>query len=178
MDCRAQRRLGQWQLSTFFASGPPQTRYDFGLEGGHNIGDDFDRGTAEIEPWGSVSAALIGYSGNGSPGALTVSDGTHTANIAILGNYSLANFIASSDGHGGTSVVDPPLAGGNALYTSTDPAGSQAGLNQQVAMLSQSMTSFAPSDGGGGGTSEDAPLGYYAGQLPNLAQPVANQQHV
>jgi len=122
--------------------------------------------------------ALIGYSGGNSPGTLTVSDGTHTANIALLGNYSLANFIASSDGHGGTSVVDPPLAGGNALYTSIDPAGWQAGLNQQVAMLSQSMASFASSDGGSGGTSENAPFGYYASQLPNLAQPVANQQHV
>jgi T5SS/PEP-CTERM-associated repeat protein len=53
--------------------------------------------------------ATIGYSGNNSPGTLTVSDGTHTASIALLGNYSLGNFTASSDGHGGTSVVDPPI---------------------------------------------------------------------
>ena len=51
----------------------------------------------------------IAYSGNNSPGTLTVSDGTHTANIALDGNYSLANFTASSDGHGGTFVIDPPL---------------------------------------------------------------------
>ena len=44
--------------------------------------------------------ATIGYSGNNSPGTLTVSDGTHTASIALLGNYSLANFTASSDGGG------------------------------------------------------------------------------
>src|SRR5258707_3003198 len=53
--------------------------------------------------------ATIGYSGNNSPGVLTVSDGTHTASLALLGNYSLANFTASSDGNGGTSVIDPPL---------------------------------------------------------------------
>ena len=53
--------------------------------------------------------ATISYSGNNSPGTLTVSDGTHTANIALEGNYSLANFIAYSDGHGGTPVIDPPL---------------------------------------------------------------------
>jgi hypothetical protein len=53
--------------------------------------------------------ATIGYSGNNSPGTLTVSDGTHTASVALLGNYSLGNFTASSDGHGGTSVVDPPI---------------------------------------------------------------------
>ena len=52
--------------------------------------------------------ATITYSGNNWPGTLTVSDGTHTANIALQGNYSLANFTASSDGHGGTMVIDPP----------------------------------------------------------------------
>jgi hypothetical protein len=52
--------------------------------------------------------AKISYSGNNSPGTLTVSDGTHTASVALSGNYSLANFTASSDGHGGTAVVDPP----------------------------------------------------------------------
>ena len=38
--------------------------------------------------------ATIAYSGSNSPGTLTVSDGTHTANIALTGNYSLANFTA------------------------------------------------------------------------------------
>jgi hypothetical protein len=42
-----------------------------------------------------------------SGGTLTV---THTANIALLGNYLASTFGASSDGHGGTSVVDPPAA--------------------------------------------------------------------
>jgi hypothetical protein len=53
--------------------------------------------------------AHISYSGNNSPGTLSVSDGTHIANIALDGIYSLANFTASSDGHGGTLVIDPPL---------------------------------------------------------------------
>ena len=53
--------------------------------------------------------ATIAYSGANSSGTLTVSDGTHTASIALTGNYSLANFTASSDGHGGTIVVDPPV---------------------------------------------------------------------
>ncbi|OKO90678.1 hypothetical protein AC629_04245 [Bradyrhizobium sp. NAS80.1] len=55
------------------------------------------------------AGAKISYSGDNSPGTLTVSDGTHTASVALLGNYSLANFTAASDGHGGTSVVDPPV---------------------------------------------------------------------
>ena len=59
--------------------------------------------------------ATITYSGNNSPGTLTVSDGTHTANIALQGNYSLANFTAYSDGHGGTSIIDPPTYVGTGL---------------------------------------------------------------
>jgi hypothetical protein len=39
---------------------------------------------------------------------LTVTDGTHTANLTLLGQYSTANFTLSSDGHGGTLITDPP----------------------------------------------------------------------
>ena len=41
-----------------------------------------------------------------------MSDGAHTANIALLGNYMASVFVAQSDGQGGTSVVDPPALGG------------------------------------------------------------------
>ena len=50
------------------------------------------------------------FAGTSSAGTLTVTDGSHTANIALLGNYLASTFVASSDGHGGTLVVDPPLA--------------------------------------------------------------------
>jgi hypothetical protein len=43
---------------------------------------------------------------------LHVTDGTHTANIALMGNYMASTFVASSDGRGGTLVVDPPAATG------------------------------------------------------------------
>jgi hypothetical protein len=49
-------------------------------------------------------------------------------------------------------------------------------LNQQIALLSQSMATFSPSDGGGSGTPKNA-LAHEPGQLLNFAQPVANQQH-
>ena len=55
------------------------------------------------------------YSGDASGGTLSVSDGTHMANIALLGNYLASTFTASSDGHGGTNVVDPPTTGQVAL---------------------------------------------------------------
>jgi len=45
------------------------------------------------------------FSGNASGGTLTVTDGTHTAGIALIGNYLGATFVTSSDGRGGTFVV-------------------------------------------------------------------------
>ena len=45
-------------------------------------------------------------------GTLHVTDGAHSANVALIGNYMASVFVPSSDGHGGTSVVDPPALGG------------------------------------------------------------------
>jgi hypothetical protein len=48
------------------------------------------------------------YSGTTASGTLTVTDGTHTAHIKLVGDYTTAGaFTLSSDGHGGTKVVDP-----------------------------------------------------------------------
>src|SRR5262249_39670267 len=51
------------------------------------------------------------YSGTSTGGTLSVSDGTHNAQIALLGNYLASVFVASSDGHGGTNVVGLPKTG-------------------------------------------------------------------
>jgi hypothetical protein len=45
-------------------------------------------------------------------GKLHVTDGTNSADIALIGNYMASVFVASSDGHSGTSVVDPPALSG------------------------------------------------------------------
>jgi autotransporter passenger strand-loop-strand repeat protein len=47
--------------------------------------------------------------GGNTSGTLTVTDGTHTANLTLLGLYSTANFTLSSDGGGGTFVRDPAV---------------------------------------------------------------------
>ncbi|HEY2179971.1 MAG TPA: hypothetical protein VGH15_15480, partial [Caulobacteraceae bacterium] len=52
------------------------------------------------------------YSGTATSGTLTVTDGTHTAKITLLGNYVGHTFTPSSDGHGGTKVVDPATSAG------------------------------------------------------------------
>jgi hypothetical protein len=127
--------------------------------------------------------ATIRYTGSNSPGTLTVSDGTHTASFALLGNYSLGNFTASSDGHGGTSVVDPPLpssqtGGSPPEYLAQDPADWFGAVDQQMAVWAQHMASAFPSSGFGTGvTSTVGPSGWGGSQLSGLAQPLENQQH-
>jgi hypothetical protein len=51
------------------------------------------------------------YTGNSSGGVLTVSDAqNHVAHIALSGNYTGSTFSLSSDGHGGTIVIDPVVS--------------------------------------------------------------------
>jgi hypothetical protein len=50
------------------------------------------------------------YTGTSSGGTLTVTDGMHTANIALLGQYTAASFVTSADAFGGTLIHDPPPA--------------------------------------------------------------------
>jgi probable HAF family extracellular repeat protein len=50
------------------------------------------------------------YNSSGpNTGTLAVKEGASTINIALLGNYMANSFVASSDGHGGTVVSEPPL---------------------------------------------------------------------
>jgi hypothetical protein len=47
------------------------------------------------------------FSGNAGGGTLTVTNGTQTANVTLQGDYLSSSWTLSSDGHGGTIVVDP-----------------------------------------------------------------------
>src|SRR6202022_3392819 len=47
------------------------------------------------------------YLGNATGGTLTVTDGKNTGKIALQGNYLSSTWTLSSDGKGGTVVVDP-----------------------------------------------------------------------
>jgi autotransporter passenger strand-loop-strand repeat protein len=56
---------------------------------------------------------------------LTIVSGAQTATIALLGDYEGSTFVASSDGHGGTSIVDPSPArsiGAQSLHALTTAA--------------------------------------------------------
>jgi len=49
----------------------------------------------------------VAYSGTTLSGTLTVQDGTHVAQLNLLGNYLAATFTSASDGHGGTLITEP-----------------------------------------------------------------------
>jgi hypothetical protein len=62
----------------------------------------------DLRDIGFVSAGEASFSGTTNSGVLTVSDGPHTANITLIGDYTGSTFVASSDGHGGVTIVGPP----------------------------------------------------------------------
>ena len=59
---------------------------------------------ADVSYGANTTATFLG---NTNGGILTVTNGTNTANIALQGNYLSSNWTLSSDGNGGTLVVDP-----------------------------------------------------------------------
>ncbi|MDQ2860406.1 MAG: hypothetical protein M3T55_06695 [Pseudomonadota bacterium] len=67
------------------------------------------------------------FSGTASSGTLTVTDGAHTAKITLIGDYRTSTFTASSDGHGGTTVVDPQAGAPSPLPIIAAMAGLGAG---------------------------------------------------
>ncbi len=58
----------------------------------------------------SAATASLNYTANadGTGGVLTVSDGTHAANIVLQGQYDAAEFQYSANATGGTSVTLVP----------------------------------------------------------------------
>jgi hypothetical protein len=82
-------------------------------------------------------------------GVLTVSDGTHTANLDFNGDYELANFKFSADGHGGTTVYDPPVTGESAptagditKYAPADNATTDTIATDRATFLKDTVTNF------------------------------------
>jgi probable HAF family extracellular repeat protein len=59
---------------------------------------------------GFGASTTIGFVPNasGTGGTLTVGDGTHTASLALLGQYMASTFVTSADGHGGTLITETP----------------------------------------------------------------------
>jgi probable HAF family extracellular repeat protein/autotransporter passenger strand-loop-strand repeat protein len=68
--------------------------------------------------FGNTTKVSFQEAKNHLSGTMTVTDGTHTANLTLLGQYSTGNFSLASDSHGGTVVTDPLVgsSGHEALF--------------------------------------------------------------
>ena len=109
--------------------------FDFTGTGSLATSDVFD-----LKDIVSTSATEF-YSGNAASGTLKVSDGQgDTANISLVGNYLSATFSLSSDGHGGTLVIDPPAGpvtegDGSGRIANTTQLGAVNGQNRAPALI-------------------------------------------
>jgi autotransporter passenger strand-loop-strand repeat protein len=79
-----------------------------GTVAGLALGDYLD--LRDISFISGTTSATFSEAVSNTSGTLTVSDGTHIANLTLLGQYVTAQFHVTNDGHGGTVVTDPPLA--------------------------------------------------------------------
>ena len=52
---------------------------------------------------------------NGVQGTLHVTDGTHSADLTLVGHYVTGNFTLHDDGSGHVLIVDPPVHGSSDL---------------------------------------------------------------
>jgi hypothetical protein len=74
--------------------------------------------------------------GKNLSGTLTVTDGMHTANLTLLGQYAAGQYTSATDGHGGTLIGDPPPAqrGVATLRTDFQPLPIMAGENWRTSL--------------------------------------------
>ena len=64
--------------------------------------------------FGAGTTETFTEAGNHLSGTLTVTDGTHTANLTLLGQYSTGDFSLAQDRFTGTLVTDPPSSASTA----------------------------------------------------------------
>jgi hypothetical protein len=124
----------------------------FSLTGGTSL---------DLRDIGFTSSGEATFSGTATSGTLTVTDGTHTAHITLMGDYLSSTFIASSDGQGGVTVIDPTQGG-----SASTPAPRPTAAGQLF------IAAMAGLGGGDGPVTQSAETWRLAGQA--LAAPRAH----
>jgi hypothetical protein len=69
--------------------------------------------TLDFTEIGFAAVEPPSFSGTATGGTLTITDGTHVANVNLIGDFLNSSWTVSSDGNGGTTLVDPPLLSPN-----------------------------------------------------------------
>ena len=95
-DQRLQFLRGSGELELAQSQTYTAAVYGFSTAGGTSL---------DLRDIGFVGVGEASFSGTASKGVLTVTDGTHTAHITLVGNYLSAAFTAANDGHGGTVIT-------------------------------------------------------------------------
>jgi len=111
--------------SVSFASGATgELKLDASSQFNGQIAGFTGQNLLDLADIGFGSNTTLGYTANSgnTGGTLTVSDGTHQANVALLGQYVAANFAMSADGFGGTLVVNPPATTLASTLTQPQPS--------------------------------------------------------
>ncbi|MGD0721624.1 MAG: NF038122 family metalloprotease [Roseiarcus sp.] len=95
----------------FAASGGGTLRLDASVPFGGLIAGFGQPEHLDLSDIGFGSSTQFGFTEAASnlSGTLMVTDGLHTANLTLLGQYVTAQFTSASDGHGGTLIGDPPV---------------------------------------------------------------------
>ncbi|HEV2155270.1 hypothetical protein [Bradyrhizobium sp.] len=57
--------------------------------------------------FGETTALAYAANAENTGGTLTITNGTHTASLHLLGQYSAADFALAADGHGGSVITNP-----------------------------------------------------------------------
>jgi hypothetical protein len=90
------------------------------------------------------------YSGTASGGTLTVSNGTNSVKLNLLGDYSTASWLLSKDRNGGTLVVDPPISGS---LTPNADHGTASGIDlSEISFGANTTLAYAANNDNTGGT--------------------------
>jgi spore maturation protein SpmB len=111
--------------------------FNFNGDGNLSSSDQLD-----LKDIAFAAGTTVSYTGTSSGGTLTVSDAeSHTAHIALSGDYTSSTFSLSSDGSGGTDVIDPVAK--QDVADGTLSFGEAASTDQQT-------VSVTPQNGGAG----------------------------
>jgi autotransporter passenger strand-loop-strand repeat protein len=131
-----------------------------GAVSGFHLGDQIDlRGLAFISS-GSTLSWKQTTSGANASGTLTVKEGTSSMSFTLVGSYAVANFSATSDGHGGTLITDPPITSGGSSVA-TNPASGSGSEGIAGAPGSGTTVHSGGYELGGGGTQPAEPNGVF-----------------
>jgi autotransporter passenger strand-loop-strand repeat protein len=79
-------------------------------------------------------------------GTLTVTNGTHSANILLLGDYVPDQFHIATDGHVGTLITDPPVDASTPMLCQSTPDALAAGGQVTAGSTGASTPTFGTRD--------------------------------